>query len=46
MAASRGKSTLEINLEPSEGSASFNESRIGKAGTLVPLWVDEILTEL
>ena len=46
MAASLGKSTLEINLEPSEGSASFDESRIGKAGDLVPLWVDEILTEL
>ena len=46
MAASLGKSTLEINLEPSEGSNSFDESRIGKAGTLVPLWVDEIFTEL
>ena len=46
MARSMGKQTLEINLEPSEGSNSFDESRIGKAGTLVPLWVDEILTEL
>lgn len=46
MAASLGKSTLEINLEPSEGSASFDESRIGKAGDLVPLWVDEVLSQL
>ena len=46
MAASLGKSTLEINLEPSEGSNSFDESRIGKAGDLVPLWVDEVLSQL
>ena len=46
MARSMGKQTLEINLEPSEGSASFGESRIGKAGTLVPLWVDEVLANL
>ena len=46
MARSMGKQTLEINLEPSEGSSSFDESRVGKAGTLVPLWVDEVLTSL
>ncbi len=38
-----GKQTLEINLEPSEGSYLFHESRLGKAGEMVPAWVDEIL---
>ena len=35
--------TLEINLEPSIGSTFFDESRIGKAGDLVPAWVEEQL---
>lgn len=38
-----GKQTLEINLEPSEGSSNFHETRLGRAGELVPAWVDEIL---
>ena len=38
-----GAHTLEINLEPSLGSFHFHESRIGKAGELVPAWVDEVL---
>ncbi len=38
-----GANTLEMNLEPSIGSMSFDESRIGKAGELVPAWVEEIL---
>lgn len=43
MAKAFGAQALEINLEPSEGSSFFNETRLGKAGTLVPAWVDEIL---
>ncbi len=39
-----GARTLEINLEPSQGSFFFDESRIGKAGELVPAWVEEMLT--
>jgi NAD-dependent deacetylase len=39
----RGARTLEINLVPSAGSFLFDESRIGKAGDLVPQWVDEVL---
>lgn len=35
--------TLEMNLEPSMGSTFFDESRIGKAGELVPQWVEEVL---
>jgi NAD-dependent deacetylase len=38
-----GARTLEMNLEPSLGSVFFNESRIGRAGDLVPEWVDELL---
>ena len=38
-----GAKTLEMNLEPSLGSYLFGESRIGPAGKLVPLWVDEVL---
>lgn len=38
-----GVQTLELNLERSEGSHWFNESRQGKAGDLVPAWVEEIL---
>jgi NAD-dependent deacetylase len=35
--------TLEINLEPSQGSYFFDESRIGRAAELVPAWVEEML---
>jgi NAD-dependent deacetylase len=38
-----GAKTLEINLEPSLGSFMFDESRVGKAGELVPQWVEEVL---
>jgi NAD-dependent deacetylase len=38
-----GAATLEMNLEPSLGSLMFNESRVGKAGELVPAWVEEML---
>jgi NAD-dependent deacetylase len=40
-----GVRTLEINLEPSQGSFFFDESKIGKAGELVPAWVDEMLVQ-
>lgn len=39
-----GAATLELNLEPSHGSAYFDESRVGAAGILVPQWVDALLT--
>ena len=38
-----GAHCIEINLEPSQGSIFFHESRIGKAGELVPAWVEEVL---
>ena len=39
-----GAQTLELNLERSEGSHWFHHSRQGKAGDLVPHWVDEVLS--
>lgn len=39
-----GARTLEMNLDPSEGSLYFHESRMGKAGELVPAWVEEVLS--
>jgi NAD-dependent deacetylase len=38
-----GARTLELNLDPSLGSVHFHESRMGKAGDLVPGWVEEVL---
>lgn len=40
-----GALTLELNLEPSQGSIYFDESRMGAATALVPAWVDEILAD-
>ena len=39
-----GAHTLELNLEPSEGTVWFHEARHGRAGDLVPEWVDELLS--
>lgn len=38
-----GVHTLELNLERSDGSHWFHESRQGRAGELVPAWVAETL---
>ena len=38
-----GARTLELNLERSQGSAWFHETRLGPASELVPAWVDEVL---
>ena len=35
--------TLELNLERSQGSAWFDETRLGPASELVPEWVEEML---
>lgn len=37
-----GARTLEMNLDPSLGSHLFHESQTGKAGELVPAWVEKI----
>ena len=38
-----GAHCVEMNLEPSQGSIFFDESRMGRARDLVPEWVDEVL---
>lgn len=38
-----GAETLELNLEPSQGSRWFHEARHGPATEIVPAWVEEIL---
>jgi len=42
-AALHGARTLELNLQPSEGTHHFDEARHGRAGELVPAWVDSLL---
>lgn len=42
-ARARGVPTLELNLEPSQGSHLFDEARHGPATRLVPDWVEELL---
>lgn len=44
MAKAYGAATLELNLDPSESSGWFDESRFGPAGTLVPAWVEDMLS--
>jgi len=39
-----GAQTLELNLERSQGSAWFHETRLGPASVVVPDWVDEVLS--
>ena len=38
-----GARTLEINLEPSQGSLFFDERRYGPAASLVPAWVEQMI---
>jgi NAD-dependent deacetylase len=42
-ARDQGIRTLELNLEPSQGSRWFDESRHGPASEVVPAWVVETL---
>ncbi|HYD23360.1 MAG TPA: NAD-dependent deacylase [Croceibacterium sp.] len=42
-AKSHGARTLELNLERSQGSAWFDETRLGPATVLVPAWVEEMV---
>lgn len=41
----RGARTLELNLEPSTGSALFHESRLGAASRLVPAFVADLIRD-
>ena len=40
-----GAHTVELNLEPSAGSALFNEAHHGPATQVVPAWVERLLRE-
>ena len=42
-ARANGAQCLELNLEPSEGSHMFHETRLGPASQLVPQWVNQVL---
>jgi NAD-dependent deacetylase len=42
-ARAQGVRTLELNMEPSQGSHFFAEGRYGPATKLVPSWVDALL---
>jgi NAD-dependent deacetylase len=42
-ARSSGSRTLELNLEESQGSGWFDETRLGRASELVPAWVEEMV---
>jgi NAD-dependent deacetylase len=43
LARELGVETLELNLERSQGSAWFDETRLGPASQVVTAWVDELL---
>ena len=43
IAHAAGADTLELNLERSDGSGWFAETRLGPATRLVPAWVDALL---
>lgn len=45
-AREQGAATLELNLEPSQGSRWFDEARHGPATAVVPAWVEEVLATL
>jgi NAD-dependent deacetylase len=43
LAKTFGAKTLELNLDPSQGSAAFHDARHGPATQLVPDWVASLL---
>lgn len=43
LARHAGAATIELNLDPSAGTALFDEARHGPASVLVPAWVDAML---
>ncbi|WP_026166912.1 NAD-dependent deacylase [Novosphingobium nitrogenifigens] len=43
LARELGLATLELNLERSQGSGWFHETRLGAASEIVPAWVDGLL---
>lgn len=46
LASAFGAWTVELNLEPSDALIPFDDARAGRAGELVPAWVDELVAAL
>jgi NAD-dependent deacetylase len=44
-AARHGAHTVELNMEPSQNAFEFSQSNYGPATSVVPEWVEEILTD-
>lgn len=44
-AAEQGARTMEINLASTLSTEDFDESRQGRAGDLVPVWVEELVAD-
>lgn len=40
-----GAKTVEINLEASQSASAFEDAIYGKAGEILPLWVDELIAK-
>jgi NAD-dependent deacetylase len=40
-----GAHCVELNLDPSQGSIFFHETRLGRASEIVPVWVEEVLAQ-
>ncbi len=38
-----GAHCVELNLDPSQGSIFFHETRLGRASEIVPTWVEQLL---
>lgn len=45
LAAAFGARTVELNLEPTDALVPFDDARTGRAGELVPEWVDEVIAQ-
>jgi NAD-dependent deacetylase len=39
-----GARCVELNLDPSQGSIFFHETRLGRASEIIPAWVEELLS--
>ena len=42
-ASAHGARTVELNLDPSEGQSLFDEKVYGRAGAIVPAYVERLL---
>lgn len=43
IAKNHGAQSIELNLEPTKGSTLFDQAYYGKAGTIVPRYIDQLL---